>query len=280
MPVCLYSAETVNEGLQALERARAKHNRTNHSSPSTQHREEEEEEREVSAHGHGHSAVTPASLRIFSQHSSQRETSQDWNRGHQNSYERGDMHNSYGELSCALSLSRTYTCPNVPTDLNNRHFSTGSSAPCLSASYFQPLPLAKEGTGDDEIGEMCPPLPVVDVGASESPRYMHLSPLTMEEPSQYESLAKARAGGGGRGEEGNGGEGGERKEMTGLAVTANLPGKSRKKPPPKLIGRKDRSLRVKQSVDGQSHSLPISTERGSVGDSQALSQSREALSKY
>ncbi|CAI7993290.1 hypothetical protein GBAR_LOCUS1238, partial [Geodia barretti] len=185
--------ETVNEGLQALERARAKHNRTNHSSPSTQHREEEEEEREVSAHGHGHSAVTPASLRIFSQHSSQRETSQDWNRGHQNSYERGDMHNSYGELSCALSLSRTYTCPNVPTDLNNRHFSTGSSAPCLSASYFQPLPLAKEGTGDDEIGEMCPPLTVVDVGANESPRYMHLSPLTMEEPSQYESLAKARA---------------------------------------------------------------------------------------
>jgi hypothetical protein len=265
MSVCLYSAETVNEGLQALERARSKHTRTNYSSPSKQHREKEEEEEkrgEVSARGQGRSAVAPA-LRIFSQLSSQRETSQDWNRGHQNSYERGDMHNSYGELTCALSLSRTYTCPNVqmfPVDLNNRHFSTGSSAPC-----FQPLPLANKGI---EIGEMCPPLPVVDVGANESPRYMHLSPLTMEEPSQYESLAKARAGGGGRGDEGKGGVGGERKGMMGLAVTANLPGKSRKKPPPKLVAGKDRSPRAKQSVDGQSHSLPIPTERGSVGDSQ------------
>ena len=210
----------------------------------------------------------------------------DRNRGlsyHDSREEREDMYGSYCELTHIGSLSRTYTFPNVQpdrerscsyytSDLNSyytgdlndrRHWSTRGSAPCLTASYFQPLPIpeeeeeeeegkgAQEGEEEGEEEEVCP-LPVVQ--AHESPTYMHLNPLTMEEASHYESLVRVGPGGGG---------GGERKGMPGSVVATSL-GRGRRKPPPRLISGKDRPHTLRKIVglvDRHCQSLPTPTER-------------------
>ena len=266
----LYSAETVNEGIQALERAREQSTYSNHTSPSTyREREDQEEEverggRRLDREGVGHQ--TSRSTAAFSELvGRQRET----NTG---SYRNSNkVHNSYGGLTCVLSLSNTYTCPDVqtppPRDIG---FSTGSSTPCLSASYFQPLPEDNQTVReeDEEKEGTCPPLQVV---VHESPRYMHLTPITMEEPSHYESLAKATTKRSGRG---------RRREERDDGVGNGLKSRQNSEEASTEVDSRERQVPARQA-EVRGASLPLSTERGSVVDSgQTLSQSSAARSSH
>ena len=284
----------MNEGLQAVERARAHHTSYHHHNYHTTPSRYREEEEEVVERGGKRSdqepsvpprTIIPAVAPVVRTLSSQIQTDEDGGLG---SNERPD---SYCDLTHIGSLSRTYTFPNVqtfPADQNCSYYqnisSIGSSAPCLTASYFRPLPIPEgdeREDGEEEEEEVCP-LPVVVVGVGESPKYMHLSPLTLEEPNHYQTLVKTQRGGGGGGGGGKGWEGGERQRMMGSAVAKGL-GKSRRKPPPKLIAGKERSNRAKKNVEHRhGQSLPSPTERGGAEErhfGQPLSQSSAALSR-